>query len=97
MKLSQSKKHDIIQKLEQEGAEKVELFGSYAREEADKESDVDLLVDFSEPKTLLDIARIERQLSEKINKEIDLVTEESLSPHIADKIKHQENLSLNSF
>lgn len=98
MKLSQSKKHDIIQKLEQEGAEKVELFGSYAREEeADKESDVDLLVDFSEPKSLLDIARIERQLSEKINKEIDLVTEESLSPHIADKIKHQENLSLNSF
>lgn len=92
MRLSEKEKKAIAQKMKEEGAEKVELFGSFAREEADKESDVDLLVDFSEPKTLLDIARIERQLSEKINKEIDLVTEESLSPHIADKIKHREVL-----
>jgi len=92
MKLSDEEKKTIVTKLTEEGVEKVELFGSFAREEANDESDIDLLVEFSEPKTLLDIARIERQLSDKIGKEIDLVTEESLSPHIAEKIKHREVL-----
>jgi len=92
MKLSDEEKKTIVTKLTEEGVKKVELFGSFAREEANDESDIDLLVEFSEPKTLLDIARIERQLSDKIGKEIDLVTEESLSPHIAEKIKHREVL-----
>jgi len=92
MKLSDEEKKTIVTKLTEEDVKKVELFGSFAREEANDESDIDLLVEFSEPKTLLDIARIERQLSDKIGKEIDLVTEESLSPHIADKIKHREVL-----
>jgi predicted nucleotidyltransferase len=92
MELSKKEKAQIVERLAEEGAEKVELFGSYARENADQDSDVDLLVKFSTPKTLLDVARIERQLGEKIGKEVDLVTEESLSPHIADKIKHREVL-----
>lgn len=92
MELSEEEKKAIAEKLKDEDARKVELFGSFARKDADKESDVDLLVDFSEPKTLLDVARIERELSEKMGKEVDLVTEESLSPHIADRIKHREVL-----
>lgn len=92
MNLSEGKKETIVRELEDEGAERIELFGSFAREDADSESDVDLLVSFSGSKTLLEVARIERELSELIGIDVDIVTEQSLSPHIADRIKHREVL-----
>jgi hypothetical protein len=54
------------------------LFGSAARGEAHAGSDVDLLVRFDRPKSLLDLARAERALRH----EVDLVTEGALSPHV---------------
>lgn len=62
-------------------------FGSYARGEETKDSDVDLLVKFSKRKSLLDLVRIERELSELIGFKVDLLTEKSISPYIRDSIK----------
>lgn len=58
------------------------LFGSYARNEATENSDVDLLITFAKPKSLLTLCRIERELSQALEKKVDLVTEPSLSPYI---------------
>lgn len=58
------------------------VFGSYARGEETPESDVDLLVRFAKGKSLLDLVRIERELSEQIGRRVDLVTEPSLSPYL---------------
>lgn len=63
------------------------LFGSYARGDFDTESDVDLLVRFSKPKGFLALVRIERQLSERLGRPVDLVTEAAISPYLRDRIQ----------
>ena len=62
------------------------LFGSYVHGDFTPESDVDLLVRFSKSKSLLDLVRIEREISERIGKPVDLLTEASLSPYLRDRI-----------
>lgn len=62
------------------------LFGSYARNEESPKSDVDLLVDYSESKSMFDHVRIQRKLSELLNKQVDLVTRRSLHPYIKDYV-----------
>lgn len=69
------------------GGDKVAIFGSYIHDQEEPDSDIDVLVNFSETKSLLDLARIERELSEKIGIKIDLLTENSLSPYIKDSIQ----------
>lgn len=62
------------------------VFGSYARGEETPESDLDLLVRFGKGKSLLELVRIERELSERIGRKVDLVTEPSLIPYLRDCI-----------
>lgn len=57
------------------------LFGSWARGEADEDNDVDILVRFDGSRSLIDLARMEREIGEEIGKSIDLVTENALIPH----------------
>ena len=62
------------------------LFGSYARNEETAKSDIDLLVEFSKPKSLFALVRLERILSAAIGKKVDLITKASLSPNLRDRI-----------
>ena len=52
-------------------------------------SDIDILVEFSERKSLLDLVRIERELSEALSIKVDLLTEKSISPYLIDRIKSE--------
>jgi len=54
------------------------IFGSYARGEAEKSSDIDLLVDFKNRFGLLQLVRIERELTEILGIKVDLVTVKAL-------------------
>lgn len=65
------------------------VFGSFARGDFTPTSDIDLLVRFSQRKSLLDLVRIEREFSNKLGKPVDLVTEDSISPYIKDRINAQ--------
>lgn len=65
------------------------VFGSYARGDFNAESDVDVLVRFTKGKSLLDLVRIERELAERVGRPIDLVTEDSVSPYLKDRIVAQ--------
>ncbi len=64
----------------------VGIFGSMARGEAKKKSDIDLIVRFSTRKSLLDIVRLERELSESLGWKVDLLTEAAISPYLREKI-----------
>jgi len=66
--------------------DRLRLFGSAARGEDKPGSDVDLLVDFSVRKSLLDLVRIEREFSQFFGRPVDLLTERSLSPYLRDRI-----------
>ncbi len=62
------------------------IFGSTARGEATASSDVDLLVRFAKPKSLLSLVRLERKLSEVLGRKVDLLTESAISPYLKDRI-----------
>ncbi|HBE44953.1 MAG TPA: hypothetical protein DDW17_05745 [Deltaproteobacteria bacterium] len=86
-------KKDIFEKITQllknEGARKIAIFGSYARGKERSESDLDIIVEFSGRKSLLELVRIERELSEAVEKKVDLLTEKSISPYLIDIIKRE--------
>lgn len=58
----------------------VYLFGSYARNEATDDSDVDILIDRTDSKIkgMFDMGGLYNDLSKSIGKEIDLVTTQTL-------------------
>jgi hypothetical protein len=64
----------------------VGVFGSMARDESTPQSDVDLLVEFCERKSLLDLVRLERELSATLGRKVDLLTKNSISPYLREKI-----------
>jgi len=68
------------------------LFGSMARNEATEASDIDLLVSFSRPISLLQMVTLERQLSDALGRKVDLLTETSLSPYLRDHILKERQL-----
>lgn len=72
-------------------ASRIELFGSAARGEADSDSDVDVLVTLrasdERPPLGLKWFELERRLSEKLDRSVELVTEKSLSPHLRPHIE----------
>ena len=62
------------------------LFGSYSRGDETETSDLDLLIKFTKGISLLAHIRLQRQLSELLGREVDLVTENSISPYLREKI-----------
>jgi uncharacterized protein len=68
--------------------ETVGFFGSYAHGEQKKKSDLDVLVEFSQPNTidLLDFIELEEFISKKLGITVDLVTKSALKPMIIEQI-----------
>ncbi len=58
------------------------IFGSYARNEQTKNSDIDILVSFNQRLTLIDLSRIKNELSERLKINVDLITQKALHPKI---------------
>ena len=79
----------ILNYMKAHGASRVGVFGSYARGEARADSDLDLLVWFSEQQSLLGLIRMERELSELLGVKIDLLTEQAISPYLIDRIRKE--------
>jgi hypothetical protein len=62
------------------------VFGSMARGDAKKKSDIDLIVRFSKRKSLLAMVRLERELSEALGRKVDLLTEAAISPYFRESV-----------
>ena len=73
---------ELINFCELNDISSLKIFGSQLRDDVRPDSDLDLLVDFSNTKTLFDLVEIEEALTKIINKKVDLVTKNSLSPLI---------------
>jgi predicted nucleotidyltransferase len=69
--------------------EMVGVFGSVARGEATGQSDIDLLVRFSKRKSLLEMIKLEREVSAAVGRKVDLLTESAISPYLRDKVKRE--------
>ena len=66
--------------------ESLGIFGSYVRNEQGPDSDLDILVTFSETPGLLKFIELEHYLSDKLGVKTDLVMQDSLKPRIGERI-----------
>ncbi len=64
----------------------VGLVGSMARGEATDRSDIDLIVRFAQPISLIGLISLEQELSAALGRQVDLLTESALSPYLRDRI-----------
>ncbi len=64
----------------------LEIFGSYARGEPSKKSDIDLLITFSQPYSLWDLLDVKEFLTNKLHLKVDLVPKDSIKPLLKKQI-----------
>ncbi len=85
--LLRDKREEIIAIAAKHGAFNVRVFGSVARKEADRDSDIDFLVDYS----LDDIspwfpAGLKLDLEKLLNRKVDVATESALKERIRERV-----------
>jgi len=82
--------HIAVEKLiavcQAHGTRKVALFGSFVRGDAGPESDIDVIVEFDRPTGFLALVKLERELTEAMGRQVDLLTEDAISPHLRAEI-----------
>jgi len=74
--------------LKSYGAKRIEVFGSYARGERNP-NDIDVIVEFEEGKSLLELVKIEQELEELLGIKVDLLTRKAISPYMIKKIEEE--------
>ena len=61
-------------------------FGSVLRGDLHANSDIDVLVDFDAPVSLLDLVRLRWYLESLLNRSVDVGTRDALKPRVRDKV-----------
>jgi predicted nucleotidyltransferase len=67
---------------------KIGYFGSFARNQQTKHSDIDILVEFSQP-VGWGFFNLKYYLEDLLKTQVDLVTPDALKPHIKDRILNE--------
>lgn len=75
-------REDVCRIAASHGAGNVRVFGSVGRGEPGASGDLDLLVDMAEGRSLFDLIALSNDLEERLEVEVDVLTEASLSPYI---------------
>ncbi len=88
-RLTEDIRKKVIEFLKKHGAKKISIFGSYIRGDATPESDLDVIVEFNEPKGLIKFVSIENELSEILGIKVDLLTEKAISTYLINDIKKE--------
>ena len=67
------------------------IFGSFVRGEQNSESDIDIAIEFDKNsrKTLLDLVRVEEELTKIFGRKVDLGIFSSINPYIIDDVKKE--------
>ena len=82
----EEKREEVLSVAKRYGGRKVRIFGSAARGEGKKDSDIDLLVELEPGRSLLDIIAIKQDLEDLLKRRVDVVTEAAVSPYIRNEI-----------
>jgi predicted nucleotidyltransferase len=92
MTTTQSIKKQIVPILKRQGVTKAALFGSCARDEMKKRSDIDILVNLTKDKSLFDFVGLKLELEKKLGKKVDLVSYGAIKPRLKDIILKDEKI-----
>ena len=77
---------EILRVATAHGARNVRVFGSLARGDARPDSDVDLLVEFEERRTMFDHIRLILDLERILGRKVDIATERELRDDYRDRV-----------
>lgn len=93
MKLDRSQLDQIKMYFKDKPVLKAYLFGSFSREQATSDSDIDILVelDYSQ-KIGLKFFQMQTELEEILNQKVDLISNEALSPLIRPQVIRDRKL-----
>ena len=72
------------------GAQKVSVFGSYARGQATEKSDVDLHIEKGQMKTLLHIIAFQLDMEEALGRRVDVITSDINDKAFLERIQPDE-------
>ncbi|MBI2666828.1 nucleotidyltransferase family protein [Candidatus Woesearchaeota archaeon] len=86
----QRKKRILVKMLRRHGVLQAGIFGSYARGEQKKRSDVDILVKTKKGTSLFDFIGIKHDAEKVLGKTVDLVEYSAIKPRIKEQILHDE-------
>ena len=84
--ISETVQKTIIDTLKPYQPAMIGVFGSYARGESNADSDLDILVEFTQTVDLLTIIALEQELSDRLGLRLDLVTKKALPSQLEIKI-----------
>ena len=87
--LVEKNRSKILSIAREKGVKNVRVFGSMARNEANENSDLDLLVDLKKGKSGFALGGFLEAISKLVQRKVDVVTEKSLHPAIYDKVMHE--------
>lgn len=83
-------KEKIVPVLQNHPISKAGIFGSYARGEETRESDVDILVELTATISLLEYAGIKIELEDALGKAVDLLQYKMIRPILKEEILSEE-------
>jgi uncharacterized protein len=84
--LLESQRDEIRRIAALHGVSNIRVFGSVARRQDSSGSDIDLLVDLEHGRSLLDLIAVKQDLEDLLGREIDLITERSVSPYLRESV-----------
>jgi len=76
--------------LKEHGVSKAGIFGSYARGEENRKSDIDFLIKIDNKASLTDLIGLKIMLEKNLNKKVDLVEYETIRPELKSRILKEE-------
>lgn len=85
LKLLRERQAEIRAVAAKHGASNIRVYGSVAREQARPESDIDLLVDMEEGRSLLDLAALHLELEELLGFPVEIGTD--VKPRLRDRVR----------
>lgn len=87
--LSKNQIQIIIDILKPYNPKRIGLFGSFARNEEKESSDIDILFSLHKPIGLFTLAKIHDDLELKLQKKVDLISENGLNKFIKEKVLNE--------
>ncbi|MDD4900883.1 MAG: nucleotidyltransferase family protein [Patescibacteria group bacterium] len=83
-------KEKILPILKKNDVVRASIFGSFARGEEKRGSDIDILIEYGKSKSLLDLIGLEQELSDMLKKKVDLLTYKGINPRLEKYIYKDE-------
>lgn len=83
-------KNKVVPILKEAGVTSSSIFGSYAYGKNKEDSDIDILVELPEDKTLFDFIHLQFKLEDVLGKKVDLGEYSTIKPRLKNYIRNNQ-------